>query len=304
MDDRRHGKVTYLPLAISIFDLIRQIKERLPEGTKYPSESCVRLQFWPTNPYHKSEVNYTGRFPVKYSVQERLLRKKHIDSKYCAKIPQYMKEMAARFNTETLMLSMDDKCCVPVGEPGQPQSNGVRPQQRSLRLVSVANMTLDHDFHIAGAVPSVWVIIDISKDSKDSFHEGKVYVTVKDKVFQTSTVLRHTVETVKVVREDKSSDGVNSDYPIQQEYTDGGPDHNTTFWTVKIAHVLKFVMLDLDLLVAARTAPAQSYANMAERSMSPLNLALQTVLLLDLKLIIHEVHKGSSRKRSFHKGDI
>ena len=34
-------------------------------------------------------------------------------------------------------------------------------------------------------------------------------------------------------------------------------------------------MLDLDLLVAARTAPAQSYANMAERSMSPLNLALQ-----------------------------
>ena len=36
-----------------------------------------------------------------------------------------------------------------------------------------------------------------------------------------------------------------------------------------------FFMLDLDLLVAARTAPAQSYANMAERSMSLLNLALQ-----------------------------
>ena len=34
-------------------------------------------------------------------------------------------------------------------------------------------------------------------------------------------------------------------------------------------------MLDLDLLVAARTAPTQSYANMAERSMSLLNLALQ-----------------------------
>ena len=34
-------------------------------------------------------------------------------------------------------------------------------------------------------------------------------------------------------------------------------------------------MLDLDLLVLARTAPAQSYANRAERSMSLLNLALQ-----------------------------
>ena len=115
VDDRRHGEVTYLPLAISISDLIRHIKERLPVGTKCPSESWVRLEFWLTNPYYKSAVNYTGRFPVKYSVQQRLLRKKHIDSKYCAKILQYMKEMAVRFNTETLMLSLDDKCCVPIG---------------------------------------------------------------------------------------------------------------------------------------------------------------------------------------------
>ena len=186
-----------------------------------------------------------------------------------------MKEMAVRFNTETLMLSLDDKCCVPIGEPGQPQSSGVRAKQRSLRLVSVANMALDHDFHIVGAVPSVCVIVVIPEDSEDSFHDGKVHVTVKDKVFQASIALRYTVETVKIVRENKFSDGVNSDYPIQLEYTNGGPDHNTTFWTVKISHVLKFIMLDLDLLVAARMAPAQSYANMAERSMSLLNLALQ-----------------------------
>ena len=102
-------------------------------------------------------------------------------------------------------------------------------------------MDLDHDFHIAGAVPSVCVIIDIPKDSKDSFHDGKVHVTVMDKVFQVSTALRHTVETVKIVRENKSSDGVSSDYPIQLEYIDCGPDHNTTFWTVKIAYVLKFL---------------------------------------------------------------
>ena len=184
MDDRRHGEVTYLPLAISISDLIRQIKERLPEGAKCPSESWVRLQVLPTNPYYKSVVNYTGRFPVKYSVQQRLLRRKHTDSKYCAKFIRYMKEMAVRFKTEALMLSLDDKCCVPIGQPGQPQSSGVRAQQRSLRLVSVGNMALDHDFHIAGAVPSVCVIIDIPKDSKDSFHDGKVHVTVNDKVFK------------------------------------------------------------------------------------------------------------------------
>ena len=90
-------------------------------------------------------------------------------------------------------------------------------------------------------------------------------------MFQASTALRHIAETVKIVRENKSSD-----YPIQLEYTDSVPDHNTTFWTVKIAHVLKFDMLDLDLLVAARTVPAQSYANMAKRSISLLNLALLT----------------------------
>ena len=137
-----------------------------------------------------------------------------------------MKEMAVRFNTETLMLSLDDKCCVPIGEPGQ--------------LVSVANMALDHDFHTTGAVPSVCVITDMPKDSKDSFHDGKVHVIVKDKVFQASTALRHTVETVKIVKGNKASDGVNSHYPLQLAYTDGGLYHITTFWTVKNAHVLKF----------------------------------------------------------------
>ena len=70
-------------------------------------------------------------------------------------------------------------CCVLIGEPGQPQSSGVRAQQRSLRLVCVANMAMDHDFHIAGAMPTVCMIIDIPEDNKDSFHDGKVHVTVK-----------------------------------------------------------------------------------------------------------------------------
>ena len=38
---------------------------------------------------------------------------------------------------------------------------------------------------------------------------------------------------------------------------------------------MKFIMLDLDLLVAARTAPSHSHANVAESSMSLLKLALQ-----------------------------
>ena len=186
-----------------------------------------------------------------------------------------MKELACKYNPQTLMLSLDDKCTVPLGEPELPQSTGVRPHHRSLGLLATPSISLDHDFHVARVVPSACVLVDIPGNSRDSFYDGTVHVTVKDKVFQPSTALRHTVETVKIIRKCRSPDDVNSGYPVLLEYTDGGPDHSTTFWTVKIGQVMKFIMLDLDLLVAARTTPSHSYVNMAERSMSLLNLALQ-----------------------------
>ena len=65
-------------------DLIRQIKERLSEGAKCPSESWMRLQFGPTKTCSKSAMHYIWQFPVKYFVQKRLLRKKYSDMNYCA----------------------------------------------------------------------------------------------------------------------------------------------------------------------------------------------------------------------------
>nr|XP_022301874.1 uncharacterized protein LOC111109900 [Crassostrea virginica] len=57
--------------------------------------------------------------------------------------------------------------------------------------------------------------------------------------------------------------------------TDGGPDHRLTNETVKTSLLLLFLQLDLDALVAIRTAPNNSLVNPAERCMSVLNLALQ-----------------------------
>ena len=37
------------------------------------------------------------------------------------------------------------------------------------------------------------------------------------------------METVKIIRACRSSEDVNSGYPVQLEYTDGDPDHNTVF---------------------------------------------------------------------------
>lgn len=61
--------------------------------------------------------------------------------------------------------------------------------------------------------------------------------------------------------------------------TDGGPDHRVTFETVKLSLVQLFISLNLDMLVALRTAPNHSWMNPAERCMSVLNLALQHVAL-------------------------
>jgi len=46
-----------------------------------------------------------------------------------------------------------------------------------------------------------------------------------------------------------------------------------------LSAILEFIALDLDLLIACRTAPNQSYNNPAERVMSLLNLGLQNVAL-------------------------
>lgn len=58
-------------------------------------------------------------------------------------------------------------------------------------------------------------------------------------------------------------------------YSDGGPDHRLTYHSVKLALIVLFKELNLDTLIAVRTAPGHSWLNPAERVMSVLNLAIQ-----------------------------
>ena len=53
LTERRHGTVTHLGRAISIRDLVDQVKSRCPEGTPIPSVEWTRLQFWPKTPAAK-----------------------------------------------------------------------------------------------------------------------------------------------------------------------------------------------------------------------------------------------------------
>ena len=275
--ERRHRDTLYMPFAISAKDLIEQIKKRLPDGTPVPSISWLKLNFQPSNPYHRAAMNYTERFKVRYSVQQRLLRAQHDDASYCSYQFTMLKQMASMLEAE--MICVDDKAVVPIGEPDKPISTGVHAHNKSLTLSGMQLGALDHDFHIFGIVPSVLFHVDVPGDYRDGFYTGTVHVTLKDKVLQASSPMRHTTENVSILRDIASSDGVNLDNPVLFIYSDGGPDHRTNYHSVQTSLVTLFVALDLDLLVAARTAPCQSYQNPAERIMSTLNLGLQNVSL-------------------------
>ena len=139
---------------------------------------------------------------------------------------------------------------------------------------------LDHDWHVAGVVPSVMFVSEIPKSPYDSFYNGKVFVTSKDRIFMPSSPNRHGAESLSTLREHYSQDNVTLDKKILLLYSDGGPDHRVTYGSVQVALICLFLSLDVNMLVAVRTCPGQSWVNLAERCMSLLNLCLQGVALM------------------------
>lgn len=105
-------------------------------------------------------------------------------------------------------------------------------------------------------------------DIQGSFYRGNVTVSYKDSVFEASTPFRHGVEVKKILRKSEIK-------PVLMIYSDGGPDHRLTYHSVKLALIVLFKELNLNTLIAVRTAPDHSWLNPAERVMSVLNLAIQ-----------------------------
>ena len=97
---------------------------------------------------------------------------------------------------------------------------------------------------------------------------------MKDKATQPSSPMRHSAETQNILHVDGAYNK-----PVLLIVSDGGPDHRVNFGSVKMALIALFRALNLDMLVALRTCPYQSWRNLAERVMSVLNLALQNASL-------------------------
>uniref|UniRef100_U9THL9 Uncharacterized protein n=2 Tax=Rhizophagus irregularis TaxID=588596 RepID=U9THL9_RHIID len=274
VDERRHDTVVHLATAISVNDLLHQIKHECSPETLIPSAQWLRLQFWPKNPTWLSSLQFTGRLPLKFMVQTRQLRANHQDAHYASALFRYEKEFAVKFREITNMIFLDDKHRCKVGESGFP----VAAIERGKKVVVSKDTTFtvaDHDFTKTGIIPSVVMICDIPESINGDFYVGKVRIGLKDPIFQPSSPLRHATELFNILLDENLYNK-----PVLCLYTDGGPDHHCTYTRVQLSYICLFLALDLDYLVAVRTPPQHSWKNPVERIMSILNLGLQSVGLM------------------------
>jgi hypothetical protein len=272
VDDRRHGSVCHFSKFISVPDLIQDVAKDLPEGTPIPSESSVLYSFVPKNADTKAAKLYTCKVPLQFKVQTRQLRLSHVDEHYCCALYKYAREYSIKFKDNVTFLSVDDKCKVDFGEPGQAIQTGVRGK-KAIVPTGTSLSALDHDLQSKGSLtPSVCLKIDLPDDITGSFYRGEVCVTYKDSVFESSSPFRHAVEIEKFLRKSEIK-------PVLILFSDGGPDHRLTYHSVKLSLIVLFKRLGVDTLIALRTAPGHSWLNPAERIMSILNIALQNCAL-------------------------
>lgn len=161
-----------------------------------------------------------------------------------------------------------------IGEPGYPVAAAERGRQ-----VIVSNTDTfvvgDHDYTRFSIIPSVALEVEIPDAFEGSWYTGQVFVGLKDAVYQASSPLRHATELhSKLITRIGSK-------TILFLFSDGGPDHQLTYVSVQLSLI---VNLNLDCLVACRTAPNHSWKNPVERIMSILNLGLQCVGLMRAKM--------------------
>ena len=175
VDDRRHTQgsttsgevVVNMAIAISTHDLYDKcknayLKKQLPEN-EIPSFSWFKFQFWPKDSTTRTALNYTGRFPVKYMLQQRMIRKSHDDDHYANAIFKYAREYAVSIRDICSFVCTDDKNKISIGEPNFPLAALIRG-----RRVLVGNnesfQVGDHDFSTIILFPTVIFVIDILKE--------------------------------------------------------------------------------------------------------------------------------------------
>ena len=124
----------------------------------------------------------------------------------------------------------------------------------------------NHYFSTISLIPTVILVNDIPERVDESWYREKACVG------DPSTALQNATEVANVLIE--KFDTKEAVPPVLILYTDGGPEHQTTYISVKIAMICLQKYLDLDQVLAVRTAPGHSYRNSAEKINCLLNIGL------------------------------
>ena len=179
-------------------------------------------------------------------------------------------------NNNIMLLSCDDKAKIKFGEPHNPLATLARNRPGIAPTTSTIS-AVDHDVANKGSLtPSVILNVAIPENQDDSFYTGQVTVLLKDSVFEASNSFRSILEMEMTARQNLTWNNRN----ILIVYTDGGPERMVTYESVKIPLCVLFRRNpNLDIVIALRTAPGQSYVNYVERIMSILNIGFQNMAI-------------------------
>ena len=104
------------------------------------------------------------------------------------------------------MISVDDECIIPVGEPDGALSTGLRD------IITLLSLLMGHSCTpytmTSMCLASVAFFIDVPESNSDSCFRGHAFVTNKDIVTQPSHALRHAAELTHLVRVHFSEDNI------------------------------------------------------------------------------------------------
>ena len=102
----------------------------------------------------------------------------------------------------------------------------------------------DHDFSTVFLILTVILLNDIPEEVDGSWYRGNLMVSLKITATDPSSALRNAKEIANVLIEKYGTK--ENVPPVLILYTDGGPEHRTTFLSVKIAMISLQKYLNLD----------------------------------------------------------
>ena len=158
---------------------------------------------------------------------------------------KYSRQLAIMFKEYMAFTGTSDKGKIKIGELNFPAAAATHRRQVLVAQGTFFQAT-DHDHTSRTLIPTVLLRHEISNNIDNSWYRGVPRVYLKLAATEPSSTLRNAAE---VKQELISKSGKNIP-PIVILYTNGGPEHRTTFLSVKIAMTALQQALYIDLLVA------------------------------------------------------